>query len=103
MEGALRRYRIMANVVGVLLLLLVVGMVLKYLPPRDPTMVSIVGFIHGAFYMVYVVLGYDVWRRTGWPLSKMVDIALAGVVPARTFFVERKIVRQVRALTPASA
>lgn len=101
MEGALTRFRVMANVVGVFLVLLVVGMVLKYLPPHDPTMVGIVAPIHGAFYMVYLVLGYDVWRRTGWPLSKMVDIALAGVVPLRTFFVERKIVRQAKAVAPA--
>lgn len=96
MEGALNRFRIIANVVGVFLVLLVIGMVLKYLPPRNATMVGIVAPIHGAFYMVYLVLGYDVWRRVGWPLSKMFDIAFAGVIPFRTFFVERKIVRQAR-------
>lgn len=96
MEGALKRYRIMANVVGVMLLLLCVGMVLKYLPPHNPVMVSIVGTAHGFLYMIYIVLGYDVWRRARWPLSKMFDIASAGFIPFRTFFVERKIVRQAR-------
>jgi integral membrane protein len=100
-QGALKRYRIVANVVGVLLVLLTVGMFLKYLPPHDPTMVSVVGTIHGGFYMVYVLMSYDVWRRTGWPLIKMFDMVLAGIVPFRTFFVERKIARQVQELVPA--
>jgi integral membrane protein len=95
-EGALTRYRVIANIVGVLLVLLTIGMFIKYLPPHNGQMVSIVGTIHGVFYMAYVVLGYDLWRRTGWPLIKMVDIALAGFIPLRTFFVERKIVRQAR-------
>lgn len=100
MEGALKRYRIMANVVGVMLLLLCVGMVLKYLPPHNPLMVSIVGTVHGLLYMIYIVLGYDVWRRARWPLAKMFDIASAGFIPFRTFIVERKIVRQAREATP---
>ena len=100
MEGALTRYRILANVVGVLLVLLTIGVFLQVFAHND-SVVSLVGTIHGAFYMVYVVLSYDVWRRTGWPLIKLVDMVLAGVVPFRTFFVERKIVREVRELVPA--
>ncbi len=99
MQGALNRYRIIANVVGVLLVLLTIGVILQIL--GNDSLVSVVGTIHGAFYMVYVLLSYDVWRRTGWPLVKFVDMVLAGIVPFRTFFVERKIVRQARELVPA--
>ncbi|GAA1867643.1 DUF3817 domain-containing protein [Actinomadura bangladeshensis] len=101
MEGAVTRYRILALIVGTLLLLLTVGMVLKYGPTDSPEMVGIVSPVHGFFYMVYVALAFDLWRRTGWPLGKMVLIVLGGVVPLMTFFVEHKIVREARALPAA--
>ncbi|GAA1835424.1 DUF3817 domain-containing protein [Actinomadura chokoriensis] len=103
MEGAVTRYRILALIVGTLLLLLTVGMVLKYGPTDSPEMVGIVSPIHGLFYMVYVALAFDLWRRTGWPLGKMVLIVLGGVVPLMTFFVEHKIVREARALPAAKS
>lgn len=98
MEGAVTRYRILAMLVGTLLVLLTIGMVLKYGPTDMPEMVGIVSPIHGFFYMVYLAGAYDLWRRTGWPLSKMVVIVLGGVVPLMTFFVERRIVQDARAL-----
>ncbi|WP_067802959.1 DUF3817 domain-containing protein [Actinomadura formosensis] len=103
MEGAVTRYRILALIVGTLLVLLTIGMVLKYGPTDMPEMVAVVSPIHGLFYMVYVGLAFDLWRRTDWPLTKMVWIVLGGVVPLMTFFVEHKIVREVRALPPAKA
>jgi integral membrane protein len=102
-EGAVTRYRILAMVVGTLLVLLTIGMVLKYGPTDMPEMVAIVSPIHGFFYMVYLVGAYDLWRRTGWPLSRMLLIVLGGVVPLMTFFVERRIVQEARALGGAEA
>ncbi|MFB4309042.1 DUF3817 domain-containing protein [Actinomadura sp. GTD37] len=101
MEGAVTRYRILALIVGTLLVLLAIGMVLKYGPTDMPEMAGIVSPVHGLFYMVYVALAFDLWRRTGWPISRMVLIVLGGVVPLMTFFVERKVVREARALPAA--
>jgi integral membrane protein len=78
-------------------------MVLKYGPTDMPEMAGIVSPVHGFFYMVYVALAYDLWRRTGWGLGKMVLIVLGGVVPLMTFFVEHKIVREARALPATGA
>ena len=103
MEGAVTRYRILALVVGTLLVLLVIGMVLKYGPTDMPAMAGIVAPVHGFLYMVYLLVAYDLWRRTGWPLSRMVLIVLGGVVPLMTFYVERRIVRDARALPAARA
>lgn len=103
MEGAVTRYRILALVVGTLLVLLTIGMVLKYGPTDMPEMVAVVSPIHGFFYMVYLAVAYDLWRRTGWPLSRMAVIVLGGIVPLMTFFVERRIVRDARALGVAKA
>ncbi|GAA4242050.1 DUF3817 domain-containing protein [Actinomadura meridiana] len=103
MEGAVTRYRILALVVGTLLVLLTIGMILKYTPIDEPAMAGVVAPVHGFFYMVYLVVAYDLWRRTGWPLGRMVMIVLGGVVPLMTFFVERRIVRDARVLPAAKA
>lgn len=103
MEGAVTRYRILALVVGTLLVLLTIGMVLKYGPPDMPTLAGVVAPVHGFIYMVYLAGAYDLWRRTGWPLSRMVMIVLGGIVPLMTFFVERRIVHDARALRNANA
>ncbi len=98
MEGAVTRYRILALVVGTLLVLLAVGMVLKYGPTDEPAMAGIVAPVHGAIYVVYLLAAYDLWRRTGWPVSRMALIVLGGIVPLMTFFVERRVVRDARTL-----
>ncbi|MFI0372525.1 DUF3817 domain-containing protein [Actinomadura sp. 1N219] len=103
MEGAVTRYRILALVVGTLLVLLAIGMVLKYGPTDMPAMAGVVAPVHGFLYMVYLLVAYDLWRRTGWPLSRMVLIVLGGIVPLMTFFVERRIVHDARALHGAKA
>jgi integral membrane protein len=100
-EAAVTRYRVLANVVGVALVLLVVGMILKYTPIDSPTMAGIVAPVHGALYMIYLVMAFDLWRRTGWPVGKMVGMVLAGVVPFMTFVIERKVVREAGALADA--
>jgi integral membrane protein len=95
-EGAITRYRVLANVVGVFLLLLCVGMIVKYGPPRQETIVSIVGPIHGFLYMVYLVTAFDLYRRTRWPLSRMVTMVAGGLVPFLAFVVERRIMHELR-------
>ncbi|MFI0407545.1 DUF3817 domain-containing protein [Actinomadura sp. 3N508] len=103
MEGAVTRYRILALVVGTLLVLLTIGMVLKYGPPDEPGLAGVVAPVHGFLYMVYLLAAYDLWRRAGWPLGKMVLIVLGGIVPLMTFYVERRIVQDARALRAAQA
>ena len=95
MEAAVKRFHILALIVGVFLIMLTIGVIVQVSGGGD-TLVSIFGPTHGIFYMAYVVLGYDVWRRAHWPLIKMIDIVTAGFIPGRTFFVERRIIRQAR-------
>ncbi|HEU5156573.1 MAG TPA: DUF3817 domain-containing protein [Streptosporangiaceae bacterium] len=99
MERAITRYRVLANVVGVFLLLLCLGMIVKYGPPQEETIVSIVGPIHGFLYMVYLASAFDLYRRARWPLGRMVAMVAAGLVPFLAFVIERRIVRDLR--TPA--
>lgn len=91
MQGALTRYRIIAWIVGVVLIVLVlVGMPLKYAGDND-TVVATIGPIHGFLYMVFLAATFDLSRRVGWPLSRMALVMLAGTIPFLSFWAERVV------------
>jgi integral membrane protein len=102
-DAAVTRYRVLANVVGVFLLLLCIGMVIKYGPSKQDAVVAIVGPVHGFLYMVYLAFAFDLYRRARWPLSRMVTMVAGGLVPFLAFVVERRIVRELRPPTPSAA
>lgn len=96
MSGALLRYRAIAYVVGVaLILLVVIGMPLKYLWD-EPAVVETVGTAHGFLYMIYLVAVFDLARRTRWGLRRMLLVMLAGTIPFVSFYCERVVTRWVR-------
>lgn len=88
MRGALIRYRIMAWIVGVGLILVFVGI-------PFPTFEHIIGPIHGTLYIVYLIAGADLARRAHWTLGRMAMVVLAGFVPFVAFIVERKVTHQL--------
>lgn len=104
MGAALIRYRMIAYLVGVVLILLVVvGMPLKY-GWDEPVVVETVGPAHGFLYMVYLLATFDLGRRADWPLRRMLLLMLAGTLPFVSFYAERVATRQVRRATaPPSA
>jgi integral membrane protein len=88
---ALLRYRIIAYVVGVMLLLLVlVAMPLKYGADNHSAM-DVIGPMHGFLYVIYLLGTFDLGRRLHWSLTRMVLVALAGTIPFLSFYAERKI------------
>ena len=96
--GALRRYRIMAWVVGCLLVALVcIAMPLKY-AWGIPGPTSYIGVAHGWLYLVLLLTAYDLGRRLRWPWRNLLLIALAGTVPFLSFVAERWVTRHVRPL-----
>jgi integral membrane protein len=101
MAAALSRYRVVAWVVGVLLVVLtLVGMPMKY-AGGDDTVVAVVGPVHGFVYMGYLLLTADLARRARWQLGMTLLVALAGTVPFVSFIAERIVTRRVRALAVA--
>jgi integral membrane protein len=88
--GALTRFRVLAYVVGVCLILLTVGVVLRY-GFGYPTLSQTVSPVHGFLYMVYVVAVFDLGRRIDWSLKRMVLVMLAGTVPFLSFYAERVV------------
>jgi integral membrane protein len=96
-RGALLRYRIMAYVVGTLLVVLVVvGVPLKYFG-NNGIVVTFTGVPHGWLYMVLLITAYDLGRRVHWPWGRLLLIALAGTVPFLSFWAEYSARKDVQA------
>lgn len=101
-RSALVRYRVMAYVVGVLLVvLMLVGLPLKYIW-GDGRVVTWTGVPHGWLYMVLLITAYDLGRRVKWSLKWFVMIMLAGTVPFLSFVAEHFATKNVRATLAAS-
>ena len=137
-RGALKFYQIASIVTGVMLLLLLAEMILKYSPIHvelfaggsggflwfadvivadgcqwyslfvpggmgcelisvgDGTNLSLLILVaHGWFYVVYLFAIFRLWSLMRWPFSRFVLIALGGVIPTLSFFVETRIAREV--------
>lgn len=97
MRAAVMRYRVMSYVAGTMLIVLFfVAVPLHYLA-HQPLLSDVLGVVHGMVtFPLYLVAGFDVYRRANWPLSRMVLVVAAGVVPFLTFTVERKVARELR-------
>lgn len=101
-QTALTRYRVMAWVVGVLLVVLVlIGVPLKYLG-GDGRVVVWTGIPHGWLYMVLLITAYDLSRRVGWSIKWVLLIMLAGTVPFLSFVAEHFATKDVHARIAAA-
>jgi integral membrane protein len=95
--AALQRYRVMANVVGILLIaLMVVAVPLKYLA-GVPGPVSVLGAAHGWLYFLFFLATVDLALRAKWSVKGTVLTVVAGTVPFLSFAAERTVTRTMRA------
>lgn len=95
-RGAWTRYRVMAYIVGVLLVVLtLVGVPLKYLADND-LVVRLTGVPHGWLYMVLLFTAFDLGRRVQWSWKRLLLIMAAGTVPFLSFVAERSASHDVR-------
>jgi len=53
--------------------------------------------IHGWFYVVYLFACFRVWSLMRWKFGRFVTLALGGVVPLLSFFMEARVGREVTA------
>jgi integral membrane protein len=113
---ALILFRISAGITGTMLLLLVLMMIFRYglgvdielggpagflaLTPRDMlvgTNLSIIILtVHGWLYVVYLAIDFALWRFGRWSFLRFVFIALGGIIPLLSFFLERIVPGYVR-------
>jgi len=96
-SGALQRYRVLANVVGVVLVVfLLIAVPLRYLG-GEPRLSETISPVHGFLYIVYLGVTVDLARRAGWSVLRTLLVGLAGTVPFLSFVVERRMTRDVEA------
>jgi integral membrane protein len=95
--AALQRYRVMANVVGVLLIaLIVVAVPLKHWG-GIPEPVTVLGTAHGWLYALFFLAAVDLGLRAKWSLKGAVLTLVAGTIPFLSFVAERTVTRKMRA------
>jgi integral membrane protein len=122
-RGALKLYAITSVITGVMLLLLCAEMIMKYafhlelfafgpagLLTFAPVVETPAGLVstgegvnlstgiliaHGWFYVVYLFSDFRLWSLMRWPFSRFLLIALGGIIPFLSFFLEGRIARQV--------
>jgi len=102
-QSVLTRYRVMAYVTGVLLVLLTLGCVAKYGLQIDGagSFTKIIGIAHGWLYVVYLVFAFDLGSKAKWPVGKQLWVLIAGTIPTAAFFVERKVSRELESKVAA--
>lgn len=126
-RGALKFYQIASIITGVFLLLLCAEMILKYTPIRLELFLggtdNILGFkevvetadgglestgdginlstvilvVHGWFYVVYLFACFRIWSMMRWAFPRFILLALGGIIPLLSFFLEVRTARDVRA------
>ncbi|WP_066947565.1 DUF3817 domain-containing protein [Streptomyces lushanensis] len=93
-QSVLSRYRVMAYVTAVWLLVFTVAIVMKYGFDTGDTM--LISQIHGVLFIIYVVFAFDLGSKMKWPFGKLLWVLAAGCIPLASFFVEPGVTREVR-------
>lgn len=125
LRGNLRAYRVMAMIVGILLIVLcLVGLPLHYgyhvsdaaflAEPavaddhstagwgwRLGTNISAyLGVAHGWLYMIFLAAAFLLSRKARWPLGFTIVTLLCGTVPVLSFWAEHRATARTRAENP---
>ncbi|MFD8883979.1 DUF3817 domain-containing protein [Streptomyces erythrochromogenes] len=97
-RSVLTRYRVMAYVTAVMLLILCACMVAKYGFDTGADLTFVVSQTHGVLFMIYLVFAFDLGSKAKWPFGKLLWVLVSGTIPLAAFFVERKIRAEVEPL-----
>ena len=101
MQAAVLRYRVMAYITGVLIIIVCFAGIPLQVAAHNTFIVNDIGTVHGFLYIVYVIVAYLLAQKLRLPVKQTVILLLAGTIPVMTFFVERWMMRTY--ITPALA
>ncbi len=91
-------YRIMAIVVGSVLIVLTLFLIsVRGLGNPEPTFYAAAWTAHGYLFPVYVVATFMLSTKLKWSFGKTVLIMLAGTIPFMSFVTERRVANEVKA------
>ncbi|QLY30637.1 DUF3817 domain-containing protein [Nocardia huaxiensis] len=100
-RSALLRYRILAYITGIWLLVLTGEMIYKYLLLDDsstaPHWLFYIGQVHGIFYMIYLACTIDLGIKARWKPMTTFLTCLAGTIPFLSFVFEHTRTKEVKA------
>lgn len=102
-RSVLTRYRVMAYITAVMLLVLSTCMIFKYGFGMGKDLTLVVSQVHGVLYIIYLVFAFDLGSKAKWPFGKLLWVLVSGTIPTAAFFVERKVVREVEPLIAGNA
>ncbi len=117
MKRLLTAYRVMATIVGVLLIVLcLIGLPLHWAHLVNPAWFPVgsdgervgdaisqyLGVAHGWLYMIFVFVAFALSRRARWELSFTLVTLISGTVPILSFWAERRATRRVQTQTAGS-
>jgi len=89
-------YRVMALVVGTVLLVLTILLIwVRVLENPKPTFYAAAWTAHGYLFPVYVVATFMLSTKLKWSLGKTILIMLAGTIPFMSFLTERRVAKEV--------
>ena len=97
MAGAVKRYRTMAILAGIMSLLLwFVDLPVAYLFDNEnwKAKVAWIPFVHGWIYAIYVLTALQFASKAKWSVMKMLGLIVAGTLPIASLIMERKVVSQ---------
>ena len=117
LRSALGLYKVTSIITGSFLLLLCLMMLFRYgfgvdielggpygflaLTPKDlitgVNLSTVILIVHGWLYVLYLACDFLLWRYIRWSFAKFLFIALGGIVPLLSFFLERQVPRDVEA------
>jgi integral membrane protein len=94
MRAAALRYRVMAYITGVLIIVVCFAGIPLQVAKHNGWIANYVGTVHGFLYIVYIIVAYLLAQRLKMKTGPTVVLLLAGTVPVMTFFVERWMQRK---------
>jgi integral membrane protein len=114
-RSALKLYKVTSIITGSFLLLLCLMMVFRYgfgvdielagpygllaLTPKELitgiNLSTIILIVHGWLYVVYLYSDFRLWSLARWPFGRFLFVALGGVIPLSSFFIEHRVHAQV--------
>jgi integral membrane protein len=89
MRTAALRYRVMAYITGVLIIVVVFAGIPLQVVAHNTFIANDIGTVHGFLYIVYIVFAYILAQKLKMKLGPTVVLLLAGTIPIMTFVVER--------------
>lgn len=101
MRAAALRYRVMAYITGVLIIVVCFAGIPLQIVAHNTFIVNDIGTLHGFLYIVYIIVAYLLAQKLKMRLGPTVLLLLAGTIPVMTFFVERWMMRKY--IAPALA